>query len=513
MTIGFIGLGVMGRPMALNLRKAGFDLVVHSRSRGPVDELVAAGARPADTPKDVARLVEVIITMLPDTPDVERVIEGELGILAGLRAGVVVIDMSSISPDATRRLAARIAERGGAMLDAPVSGGEIGAKNGTLSIMVGGDEAAFDRVRPVLAAMGASDRIVRIGPSGAGQVCKICNQMAIGGALAGVSEAFALARTAGIDASLVRQALLGGFASSRVLEVHGERLLTGQFVPGFRTALYQKDLRLAAEAARALNVRTRATDVVSSLVDDLTAAGAGHFDYAAIGTMVASVPVVSCAELPALNLETISLGDARAAFNWAQPLMMRQGWRHDTEPGFQPGVVRTGWHGDHLYAFADLTDADVTTAATMPGQRFWEIGDTFEIFLRRDGVASYIECHVTPTNLRLQLRFPGDGPAALGAGDPFDAALLPGDGFTSRVWRREGGDGWVVLAAVPAALANAPAGSLSGSTWRVSFGRYDFTRGAAAPVLSSTSPHAAIAFHRQHEWGVLRCIPTGELRN
>ena len=497
----------MGRPMALNLRKAGFALVVHSRSRGPVDDLVGAGADSADTARDVARRAEVVITMLPDTPDVERVIEGTDGILEGVRTGSVVIDMSSISPDATRRLAGRLHERGATMLDAPVSGGEIGAKSGTLSIMVGGDEQAFARVLPVLAAMGARDRIVRIGPSGAGQVCKICNQMAIGGALAGVSEAFTLARSAGIDAALVRQALLGGFAASRVLEVHGERLLNGQFVPGFRTALYQKDLRLAVEAARALNVRTRATDVVASLVEDLAAAGAGHFDYAAIGTMVPGVPVVACAEIAAIDLHNTSLNDVRAAFTWAQPLVMRQGWRPDCEADFQPGVVRTGWRDDCLYVFADLTDADVTTTATAPGQRFWELGDTFEIFLRRDGVASYIECHVTPNNLRLQLRFPATGPAGLkGAADSFEAARIPGDGFKSRIWLREDGRGWLVLAQIPAALAEAAADPLAGSMWRVSFGRYDYTRGAAAPVLSSTSPHAKVAFHRQHEWGFLKVI-------
>ena len=505
-TVGFIGLGVMGRPMALNLLKAGFALVVHSRSRGPVDALVAAGARSAASPRDVAREAGIVITMLPDTPDVQAIVSGPDGVLEGLRPGAVLIDMSSISPDTTRRLAARVAERGGAMLDAPVSGGEIGAKNGTLSIMVGGDEAAFERVRPVLAAMGAADRIIRIGPSGAGQVCKICNQMAIGGALAGVSEAFALARAAGLDAALVRQALLGGFAASRVLEVHGERLLTGQFAPGFRTALYQKDLRLAAEAAQSLNVRTNATHAVSALVDALSAAGAGHLDYAAIGTMVSGTPVVSCAEVPQIAIDSIPLADAQSAFAWAQPLVMRQAWRQELEPHFAPAVARTAWHGDELYVLADLTDVDITTSATSHGQRFWELGDTFEIFLRREGVSSYIECHVTPTNFRLQLRFPEGGPGALASGrDSFNAALVAGDGFRSRTWRRDDGKGWVVLAAIPASLAGAEDASLEGSIWRFSFGRYDHTRGAAAPVISSTSAHKELAFHRPSEWGLLRC--------
>ena len=431
----------MGKPMALNLRKAGFPLVVHSRSRGPVDELVASGATAAATPRDVAKAVDVVITMLPDTPDVERVIRGADGVLEGLRTGSVVIDMSSISPDATRRLAQDIANRGSAMIDAPVSGGEIGAKNATLSIMCGGDEHVFATVRPVLEALGAADRIIRIGPSGAGQVCKICNQMAIGGALAGVSEAFAIARAAGIDAALVRQALLGGFAASRVLEVHGERLLTGQFTPGFRTALYQKDLRLAAETARSLNVRTGATREVSALVDDLTNAGAGHFDYAAIGTMVAGVPVVACGEVRALEVATITIDDARDAFRWAQPIVFRQAWQAAPDAAFEPAVVRLGWRGNQFYVFADLTDADVTSAATSDGQRFWELGDTFEIFLRAEGAASYIECHVTPDNFRLELAFPEGGPEARAsatgsAAGSFESARRD-PGFQSRTWQRD----------------------------------------------------------------------------
>ena len=280
--VGFIGLGVMGKPMALNLLKGGHRLVVHSRSRAPVDEVVAAGARAAASPAEVARQVGVVITMLPDTADVERVFEGTDGILAGLRPGAIAIDMSSISPVATRRLAARVAELGAALLDAPVSGGEIGAKAASLSIMVGGDRAAFERARPVLAGMGHPDRIVHIGESGAGQTCKVCNQIAIGGALAGVGEAFAIAVAAGVDPALVRQALLGGFASSRVLDVHGERLLTGNFVPGFRTKLYQKDLRIAAETAAALGVATPVTSTVAARADALVSSGEGDLDYAAI---------------------------------------------------------------------------------------------------------------------------------------------------------------------------------------------------------------------------------------
>jgi 2-hydroxy-3-oxopropionate reductase len=286
-TIGFIGLGVMGKPMAKNLIKAGHRLVVHNRSRAAVDELSAAGAAAAASPAEVARASTIVITMLPDTPDVELVLTGSDGVLSALTRGTVVVDMSSISPAATKRLAEAVASKGGAMLDAPVSGGEIGAINASLSIMVGGEDAAFARVRPILEAMGNAERIVHIGPSGSGQVCKICNQVAIGGALAGVSEAFALARKAGVDAGRVRQALLGGFAASRVLEVHGERMLTGNYKPGFRAKLYQKDLRLANEAASGNAVAMPATAIVTQLVNALVAGGGGDLDYAALGTVLA----------------------------------------------------------------------------------------------------------------------------------------------------------------------------------------------------------------------------------
>jgi len=284
--LGFIGLGVMGKPMAGHLIKAGFPVVVHNRSRSKVDELVALGAKGAASPAEVARQATVVITMLPDTPDVEHVLTGPDGVLAGVQKGALVIDMSSISPVATERLAAQVAAKGAAMLDAPVSGGEIGAINATLSIMVGGDEAAFNRARPIFEAMGNKERIVHIGKSGAGQVCKVCNQVAIGGALAGVSEAFALARKAGVDAARVRTALLGGFAASKVLEVHGERMLTGNYKPGFRARLYQKDLRLANEAAAANNVAMPGTAIVTQMVNALVAAGGGDLDYAALGTVL-----------------------------------------------------------------------------------------------------------------------------------------------------------------------------------------------------------------------------------
>ena len=285
-TIGFIGLGVMGRPMALNLLKKGFALVVHSRSRGPVDEVVAAGAARAENPADVARRATRIITMLPDSPDVAAVLEGPDGVFSAMQRGTILIDTSSIAPAVARQLARRAAELGGTMLDAPVSGGEIGAINATLSIMVGGDARAFAEIKPILDAVGNPERVVRIGDSGAGQICKVCNQMVIGGTLAAVSEAFALARRAGVDAARVREALLGGFAASRVLEVHGERMLTGNYTPGFRTRLYAKDLRIATQTLSEHFVAAPVSAVVQQLVNALMASGRADDDYAALGTVL-----------------------------------------------------------------------------------------------------------------------------------------------------------------------------------------------------------------------------------
>jgi 2-hydroxy-3-oxopropionate reductase len=286
-TVGFIGLGVMGKPMAKHVLAKGYSLVAFNRSREAVNELVAAGARAADSPADAARQSSVVITMVPDTADVESVLTGANGVLAGMKRGTIVIDMSSISPVATKQLAARVLEHGGHLLDAPVSGGEIGAINATLSIMIGGDATALARVRPILECMGNKEKIIHVGTEpGSGQMCKVCNQIAIGGALAGVSEALALARKAGVDPVKVREALMGGFASSRVLEVHGERLIKGNYAPGFRTKLYQKDLRLATEAAGAHSVAMPATAVVTQLVNALVAAGGSDLDYSAIGTVL-----------------------------------------------------------------------------------------------------------------------------------------------------------------------------------------------------------------------------------
>ena len=285
-TIGFIGLGLMGKPMARNLLKRGYAVVAHNRSRASLDELVAAGASAVTSPADVARRAATIVTMLPDGPDVEQVLEGTDGVFSAMQPGAVIIDTSTIAPATAQRLASRAAELGAAMLDAPVSGGEIGAINATLSIMVGGDADVFARVKPVLDAMGNPERVVRIGGSGAGQLCKVCNQMVIGGTLSVVAEAFALARKAGVDPSLVRDALLGGFASSRVLDVHGERILRNNYVPGFRSKLYAKDYRIAAETLRAHAAPAPVTSVVHDLVDKLIDSGRGDEDYSALAKVI-----------------------------------------------------------------------------------------------------------------------------------------------------------------------------------------------------------------------------------
>jgi 2-hydroxy-3-oxopropionate reductase len=277
-TIGFIGLGLMGKPMAANLLKAGYPLVVHSRSQGPVDELVAQGARKGTSPADVARQSTRVITMVPDSPDVERVLEGTDGVFSALQPGTIVIDMSSISPGVARRLAEKAASLGAAMLDAPVSGGDIGAINGTLSIMVGGDAAAFAAAKPIFEVLGNPEKVIHIGGPGAGQLCKLCNQMVIGGTLAVAAEALALAKKSGVDAAKVREALLGGFAQSRVLEVHGERALKNTFKPGFKTHLFAKDMRNVVSTLAEHDCAAPVTAVVQQLLHATMAAGRGEDD-------------------------------------------------------------------------------------------------------------------------------------------------------------------------------------------------------------------------------------------
>lgn len=248
---GFIGLGIMGKPMAANLLKNGVTLAAFTRSGVP-DDLAQAGAIACDSPAAVAAHADVIFIMVPDTPDVERVLFGEQGLADALHAGQTVVDMSSISPMATREFAARVRERGADYLDAPVSGGEVGAKAGSLTIMVGGETASFDSVKPLFDMMGKN--VTLIGAVGAGQVCKVANQVIVAATIEAVGEALLLASKAGVDPARVREALMGGFASSRILEVHGERMTKRTFDPGFRIELHQKDLNLALSTAQALGV-------------------------------------------------------------------------------------------------------------------------------------------------------------------------------------------------------------------------------------------------------------------
>jgi 2-hydroxy-3-oxopropionate reductase len=278
--VGFIGLGIMGKPMATNLLAAGFPVTVHSRSPGPVDELVEAGAGRADTPSTVAAASDVVITMLPDTSDVEQVLLGEAGVIEGMPNGSMVIDMSTIDPGPTRSIAEALAGRGVAMLDAPVSGGERGAIDAALSIMVGGEAAAFARAMPLFGALGTS--IVHVGPSGAGQVCKGCNQLVVAATIEAVAEALMLAERSGVDATEVRRALLGGFAGSKVLEVHGQRMLDRTFDPGFRLALHRKDARIVEDAAADVSAPIPAFAVVTRQLQRAIDAGDGDLDQSAL---------------------------------------------------------------------------------------------------------------------------------------------------------------------------------------------------------------------------------------
>ncbi|CDX45322.1 tartronate semialdehyde reductase, NADH-dependent [Mesorhizobium plurifarium] len=279
MKIGFIGLGVMGAPMARHLADAGHEIVtVLNRSPLPNDLKATVTASPAE----VARASEIVITMLPDTPDVERVLFGQNGVLEGISAGKLVIDMSSISPIATAEFAARIREAGAGYLDAPVSGGEVGAKAASLTIMVGGPAAEFERALPIFERLGKN--ITLIGENnGAGQTCKIANQIIVALNIEAVAEALVFASKAGCDPAKVRSALMGGFASSRVLDVHGERMIARTFAPGFRVRLHQKDLNLALESARALGVALPGTATTQQLMNACSArAGGAEADHSSL---------------------------------------------------------------------------------------------------------------------------------------------------------------------------------------------------------------------------------------
>jgi 2-hydroxy-3-oxopropionate reductase len=282
--IGFIGLGIMGKPMARNLIKAGYSLVLYNRSQEPVQELVAAGGTAASSAKEVAEKSAVVITMLPDSPDVEQVVLGPAGVIEGLQSGMLYIDMSSIAPATSRTICDALDAKSVDSLDAPVSGGEVGAKQGTLSIMVGGREEAFRRALPLFQVMGKN--IVHIGGPGAGQVTKACNQMVVALTIQAVSEALTLARKAGVDPANVRQALLGGFAQSRILDLHGQRILDRNFQPGFKVRLHRKDLGIALQTGKELSLPLPATSQTAELMNALLATGRGDLDHSALALVV-----------------------------------------------------------------------------------------------------------------------------------------------------------------------------------------------------------------------------------
>ncbi|WP_371930923.1 2-hydroxy-3-oxopropionate reductase [Oceanimonas sp. CHS3-5] len=277
MKIGFIGTGIMGKPMAQNLQKAGHTLYFSEHyNKAPADLLGDNGIALAN-PKAVAEAAEVIITMVPNTPQVEDVLFGENGAAEGLSAGKVVVDMSSISPIATKEIAKRVNETGADFLDAPVSGGEVGAINATLTIMVGGEQAVFDKIKPLFDIMGQN--ITLVGGNGDGQTTKVANQIIVALNIEAVAEALVFASKAGADPAKVREALMGGFASSKILEVHGERMVKGTFNPGFRIALHQKDLNLALSGARELGVALPNTASAQELFNTCNALGGDGWDH------------------------------------------------------------------------------------------------------------------------------------------------------------------------------------------------------------------------------------------
>ena len=279
LNLGFIGLGIMGAPMARHLVNAGHTVFIHTRSKVP-ELLAASNAKQCSSPKEVAQSADIIFTMVPDTPDVEKVLFGENGVAAGLSKGKIVVDMSSISPIATKEFAKKINALGCDYLDAPVSGGEVGAKNATLSIMVGGDENVFNKVKPVFDLMGKNINLV--GGNGDGQTAKVANQIIVALNIEAVAEALLFASKAGADPAKVRQALMGGFAGSKILEVHGERMVKRTFDPGFRIELHQKDLHLALNSAKSLGVSLPNTATAQELFNSCAAHGGKAWDHSAM---------------------------------------------------------------------------------------------------------------------------------------------------------------------------------------------------------------------------------------
>jgi len=278
--LGFIGLGIMGKPMASHLLAAGHTVHVYNRSSGPVRELAPKGAVACSSSQEVAQKSDVIFIMVQDTPDVEAVLFGKSGVAAGVKPGSIVVDMSSISPIATKEFAKKLDALGVKMLDAPVSGGQVGAENATLSIMVGGQPEVFAQVKPYFETMGKN--IIHVGDNGDGQTCKVANQIVVALTIEAVGEALLFASKAGADPAKVREALLGGFAQSRILELHGERMIQRNFGPGFRIRLHQKDLNLALQGARDLGLSLPNTSIAQELFNAVTAQGGSDLDHSAM---------------------------------------------------------------------------------------------------------------------------------------------------------------------------------------------------------------------------------------
>ncbi|RAJ91082.1 2-hydroxy-3-oxopropionate reductase [Larkinella arboricola] len=277
--IGFIGLGIMGKPMALNLIKAGYSVTVLQQSKA-AGELAEAGAKTASSSKELAQQSDVVITMLPDSPEVENVVSGPDGVLDGIPSGALFIDMSTIAPATALTIYDRMQQKGVEALDAPVSGGQVGAVSASLSIMVGGTEAAFQRALPIFQSMGKN--IVLIGKPGAGQTTKACNQMIVGITIQAVSEAFTLAKQAGVDLEKMREVLLGGFAQSRILDLHGKRMIDRNFAPGFKIKLHKKDMGIALQSGEEFSVPLKATALVAEQMKAALEAGNGELDHSAL---------------------------------------------------------------------------------------------------------------------------------------------------------------------------------------------------------------------------------------
>ena len=281
-TVGFIGLGIMGKPMAENLIEAGYDLVAYNRTREKAEEL--DGATVAETPKEVAEQSDIIITMLPDSPQVEEVLAGEEGVLEGVREGALVVDMSTISPVITEELAKKAEERGASMLDAPVSGGDVGAIDGTLSIMVGGGKEDFERALPLFEVVG--ETVTHVGPVGTGQVVKAANQIVVALTIEAVSEALVLGSKGGVPPEKILDVLGGGLAGNKVMEVKREKMLEHSFDPGFRVELHHKDLGIALAAGREYGVSLPVTAVVDQMLETLKMLGRGDQDHSALLTLI-----------------------------------------------------------------------------------------------------------------------------------------------------------------------------------------------------------------------------------